>query len=72
MEVGGICALCHKPTGHLYTCFKCGHKVCKRCYTHEGLCRNCAGSKPKAGPASEIIVPECAKPTTVEPGDIKK
>ncbi|MCD4740050.1 hypothetical protein K8R43_02535 [archaeon] len=72
MNVGGICDLCHRPAEKVYTCFKCGKRVCKRCYTHDGLCLNCAGHKPKAGPASEIIVPECAKPTSVDVTQIKK
>ncbi|MCD6414125.1 MAG: hypothetical protein J7L23_00660 [Candidatus Diapherotrites archaeon] len=72
MEIAGTCDICGKPAKHLYTCSKCGRHVCAEHYTAEGLCTICASKKkPTSGPASELIIPESAKPTTVSPKDIK-
>jgi len=69
MEVGKVCDCCHRPAGKVYTCFKCGKRVCKRCYTHEGLCLECAGKKPQH---TQLVVPDAAKPTRVDESQIKK
>ena len=72
MKSIGICDICSRPSRVLYTCFKCLRKVCTEDYTADGRCVECASGKtPAAGPSSEIVVPESAKPTKVEPGDIK-
>ncbi len=76
MKTVGICAICSRPSKTLYTCFKCLRKVCSMHYTEGRLCTECAAKpehagKPAAGPQSELVVPESAKPTEVKPTDVK-
>ena len=73
MELKSLCDICTKPC-EPSICWKCGKKVCKEHYDHgSGLCEMCKkGHRKQLGGGQQLVIPESEKPTTVNPGDVKK